>query len=332
MIVEKTAVIGAGAWGTAFSIHLARCGLNVKIWCREPETAADIRGGENRVFLPGIEIPGGIEPTTDLRYAVDSADIIFFAVPVQHLASVASKIPVDSIDGAIFVSLSKGIEQSTGRLPSRIIEESVKKAETVVLSGPSFATEVAKGKPTVLVAAGEISSAETVQRAISSENMRVYRSEDRLGVELSAALKNVLAIAAGFSDGIGLGENARAALIVRGLAEIHRLATSLGAEPKTTFGIGGLGDIVLTCTSGASRNYTLGKMIAEGNKASEILSNVSWVAEGVYTATATLELASREGVEMPIMEQVARIIDGKISPEEAASELMTRPIKTEFPK
>ena len=331
---DKVAVIGAGAWGTAFAAHLVRCGHDVSIWCREPETAADIRSGKNETFLPKIELPEKIEPTTDLRIAIDGARFVFFAVPVQHIASVVGKIPADSIrEDAIFVSLSKGIERSSGRLPSAIIEKAIAGKRTVIaLSGPSFAAEVAKGKPTILVAAGEAFAARAVQHAVASENLRAYYSDDRLGVELSAALKNVLALAAGLSDGIGLGENARAALIVRGLAEMHRLLKALGASGTTAFGIAGLGDLVLTCTSDASRNYTLGKMIAKGQRASDVLSKVNWVAEGAYTAGAALELASNAGVELPITEQIVAVLDEKISPTDAAYRLMTRPLKAEFPK
>ena len=330
----KLGVIGAGAWGTAFAIHLAKQGYKISLWCYENKTAENITKGENNDFLPGIEIPKLIKPTTQLSTVVEGAKAIFFAVPVQNLASVVSRIsPHDISKAQIFISLSKGIERSTGKLPSQIIDEALKiPLKTIALSGPSFADEVTKERPTVMVAAGNIQLSRDVRRIVASDYLRAYSSDDRVGVELSAALKNVLALASGMSDGLGLGENARSALIVRGLAEMQRLTLALGANPQTAFGIAGLGDLVLTCTSGKSRNYRFGQMLAQGNPASKIISLNKWVAEGVFTAKAALELAKKHGVELPITEQVSEVIEENKTPLEVSYALMTRPLKDEFPK
>jgi len=325
------AVIGAGAWGTAFAVHLASIGHSPRMWALEEETVADINSGENKTFLPGVRLPGKIRAGKDIDSVIEGADIVFMAVPTQHLASVLDRIDLKKVgDGTIFVDLAKGIERKTGRFPSQIIRSYFPNAHILVLSGPSFASEVAKGKPTVLVTAGDRDTAKHLQDVISGPTMRVYRSEDILGVELGGALKNVFALAAGMIDGLGLGENTRSAMIVRGLAEVRKLALAMGADNNTIFGISGLGDLVLTCTSDQSRNYRMGKMIAEGNSPTEILKKVNWVAEGVFTASAALQIAEENDVEMPITEMVQRVIDEDISPEDAVAELMSRPYKEEF--
>lgn len=329
--ILNPAVIGAGAWGTAFALHLWSLGLKPKIWAFEQETVESINADENPVFLPDIPIPWGVVATADINEALQGADIIFLAVPTQHIASVIDKIDTAAIrDGIMFVNLAKGIERGSGRLPSRIIKDKLPNAEVTTLSGPSFAVEVAIGKPTVMVAAGKLEIAERIQKYVAGPRLRVYRSPDLIGVELGGALKNVYALAAGLVDGLDLGENTRAALIVRGSAESRRLSHALGADNNTIFGIAGLGDLVLTCTSGQSRNHEMGVMLAAGRKPADVLMSVPWVAEGVYTAPAALELAELHGIDMPIIRVVNRVLEGKITPEEAVSELMTRPLKAEF--
>lgn len=327
----KFTVIGGGAWGTAFARHLASIGREVRIWAHEEQTVADINRGENSVFLPGIPIPHEVCATSDINSAVEGGDFVFMAVPTQNIAETLAIIDESAIkDTAIFVNMAKGIEKGTCRLPSQIIFAKFPKTPVVALSGPSFAIEVALGKPTILVSAGEIEIAEMVQNAVTGPSLRVYRSEDILGVELGGALKNVFALAAGMIDGLQLGENTRAAMIVRGLAEVRKLALAMGADNNTIFGISGLGDLVLTCTSEKSRNYRSGKMIAEGGDSAEILREVKWVAEGVYTASAATHLAREHGIEMPITFMVDSVIEGEISPRNAVTELMNRPLKVEF--
>lgn len=331
--VPVTAVIGGGAWGTAFALHLWSLGLKPRIWAYEEQTVRDIEYGENKVFLPEIHIPGKIIATNDINKAMEDVNVVFLAVPVQHISGVLKRIDIQKLpDNIIFVNLAKGIERGSFRFPSQIIIDAIPNSRIITLSGPSFAYEVARGKPTVLVAAGEIGIAERVQKLITGPFVRVYRSADIIGVEIGGALKNVFALAAGMIAGLGFGENTRAALIVRGLAEVRKLSMALGADNNTIFGISGLGDLVLTCTSEQSRNYRMGKMIAEGGKPRDILKKVEWIAEGVFTASAAVGLSREYGVEMPITEMVDRVIESKISPQDALHELMSRPLKEEFGK
>ena len=328
------AVVGAGAWGTAISLYMDSIGIRVRLWAYEKQTARDIDNGENKIFLPGFTIPGSIGVTTDISSAINNAAIIFFAVPVQHLRSVLETIP-DSLDltDRILVNLAKGIERGTALLPSEIIEDVFgNQIRVIALSGPSFADEVAQHKPTVLVASGDLYSAEIIQHLIASNRLRVYRSPDRLGVELSGAMKNVHALAAGISDGLDLGQNTRAALIVRGLAETSRFAEALGADPRTISGIAGLGDLVLTCTSTKSRNYRLGTMIASGKTAEEIFTEVPWIAEGVYTSHAALKMAEKNEIELPITQELSAVLLGEKTPVKAVNDLMNRPLKPEYGK
>jgi glycerol-3-phosphate dehydrogenase (NAD(P)+) len=327
----KFAVIGGGAWGTPFARHLAFNGYEVQIWAREEQTVKDINLGENRVFLPGISIPQSVRASSNITSAVDGCDFIFLAVPTQNIAETLVLIDDKAIKkDTIFVNMAKGIERGTCWLPSQIISARFPQTPVVALSGPSFAMEVAHGKPTVLVSAGEMGIAEEVQNAVTGPSMRVYRSEDILGVELGGALKNVFALAAGMIAGLQLGENTRSAMIVRGLAEVRKLALAMGADNNTIFGISGLGDLVLTCTSEQSRNYRMGKMLAEGGNPAEILHEVKWVAEGLYTASSSALLAKKYKIEMPITFMVDRVISGEISPRKAVTELMNRPLKVEF--
>lgn len=329
--VPVTVVIGGGAWGTAFALHLYSLGLSPGIWAFEKKTVEEINSNENKSFLPGIHIPGKVSATHNIHEALEGTNIAFLAIPTQHIASVLDTIDPNQIsEDMIFVNLAKGIERGTCRFPSQIVNDYFPDWPVIALSGPSFAIEVARGKPTVLVAAGDIRIAEKVQRIITGPNMRVYRSSDKIGVELGGALKNVFALASGMIDGLDLGENTRAALIVRGLSEMRKLAIEMGAEKDTTFGISGLGDLVLTCTSEQSRNYRMGKMIADGGKPAEILKSVDWIAEGVFTASAAVKLAREQNLEMPIVEMVNRILESEISPGDALQELMTRPLKEEF--
>ncbi len=329
---RRITVIGAGAWGTAIAVHLARIGLQVDLWAYEAQTVKDITTGENRTFLPNIRLPNNIVPTDNLATAIAENPMIFFAVPTQHIRETIEQIPTDlDLSRRVCINLAKGIEAGSNLLPSELLERNLPRMPTVIaLSGPSFAHEVAIGKPTVVVVAGNPEATKRVQHDIASNAFRIYRSSDRLGVELGAALKNVLALAAGMSDGLGLGEDARAAIIVRGLAEMQRLSVANGADLTTVFGIAGLGDLVLTCTSGQSRNHQLGVMIGQGQRAEQVLSTVSWVAEGVHTAPVALKMAEEADIELPITEQVVAVISGRTPPAKAVEALMTRPLKEEF--
>ncbi len=325
----EVCVIGAGAWGTAFAIHLARIGLRPRLWVREEDVLESIlRRRRNDLFLPTADIPEGVSATGDILSAAGDAEIIFWAVPTQHLRAVAQKAP--KTKASLHVVMAKGIERESWLFPFQILEE-VLGGDVVVLSGPSFADEVASGKPTVLVASSkEMELAERIQHLISSESLRVYRNADPLGVSLGGAYKNIIAIAAGIADGMGLGHNARAALVTRGLSELVRLGEALGARRETLFGIAGLGDMVLTCTSRKSRNYTVGFRVGCGEHAEAVVTEMKQVAEGVYTTFGALHLAKELDVELPIAEEVHKVLwEGK-SPDKALKDLMSRPLRLEW--
>jgi glycerol-3-phosphate dehydrogenase (NAD(P)+) len=323
----KVLIIGDGSWGTTLSLHLARNGSRVKLWSHSPEFAQELeRTRENKRFLPGIKIPAGIEITADPHRAAEGVDLVVSVVPTQYLRGVALRFE-DALPGTVpIVSATKGIEIETFKTPSQILVEVLGERPVCVLTGPSHAEEVALQKPVALLAASSDQAlAQRVQAVFSSTWFRVYSHHDPLGAELAGALKNVIAIAAGISDGLELGDNAKSALLTRGMVEIARYGHSRGASARTFFGLAGFGDLVTTCCSKHSRNRAVGEAIGRGKKLSEVLAGMKMVAEGVWTAKALFGPEADLGdVSMPIAEQVhAVLFDGK-DPREAVLDLMNR--------
>lgn len=323
------AVVGAGAFGTAIAKLLSDGGVATYLWAREPEVVESIETGrENEMFLPGVHLARTLLATTDLGAALEGADVVVSAVPTQYVRSVLSGAADELRDAELLITVSKGIETDTLLTPAQILADVLPGALTddvVSLSGPSFATEVAASKPTAVVAASRnIANARRVRDLFTTKTFRVYSSDDVVGVELGGAVKNVIAIAAGISEGLGYGQNALAALIARGLAEITRLGVALGAQPATFSGLAGMGDLLLTCTGQLSRNRSLGLALGTGSKLEDMLSRRQTVAEGVTTTVTARALAERIGVEMPITEQVYVVLYEDKDPATAARDLMAR--------
>jgi len=331
----KIAVVGAGSWGTALANLLGTKGYFVDFWVFEEEVRAQILTyRENRIFLPGIPLSERLNPTCDLSTAIMGKDLVLMVVPSHLMRAVSQRMSSHVPDSALIVSASKGIENQTHLTMSGVLAQTlphVPDTRIAVLSGPSFAREVALQSPTVVTAASRNpASATLVQHVFATPAFRVYTHDDVIGVELGGAVKNVIAIAAGMIDGLGLGLNTRAALITRGLAEIRRLGLRLGANPHTFAGLAGVGDLVLTCTGDLSRNHTVGKKIGEGRSLADILSETRTVAEGIKTAKSVYDLSSKLGVEMPISHAVYYILYEGLSPKEAVYQLMTRDLKQEI--
>lgn len=327
-------VIGAGSWGTTLADMLAKKGHNVTLWAYEAALVTEMATtGVNATFLPGISLSSRLRFTNSLQEVATGKDIILFVAPTQVFRSVISGVLPYIAEGTLLVNAAKGIELNTLMTISQISAELLPTnlyANFAVLSGPSFAREVALEMPTAVVAASlDASVARKVQEAFSTPRFRVYTNSDMVGVELGGSIKNVIAIAAGISDGMGLGYNPRAALITRGLAEIARLGLSLGGQSATFAGLAGMGDLVLTCTGDLSRNRTVGMQLGEGKKLSEILDGMHMVAEGVKTTESAYHLALKLGVEMPITEQVYQVLYKDKSPHQAMMDLMTRELKAE---
>jgi len=330
--MTSIAVIGAGSWGTALAIHLGREGHDVRLWAREPEVVAELRERRtNSTYLPGPEVPPTVCGTNDLAEALEGAPIVLHVVPSHGTRSVMRQMRPHLHPGMVIVSATKGLEEGTHRRMSEVIrEEAGPGCPIVVLSGPSFAAEVARGLPTaVLVASEDDTAAATVQHEFRGRAFRLYASDDVVGVEIGGAMKNVIAIAAGIVDAMGLGHNALAALITRGLAEISRLAGALGGRRDTLAGLSGLGDLVLTCTGSLSRNRQVGMALGEGRSLAEILAGMKSVAEGVRTTHAALVLGREVGVELPITQKMDEIMTGGKDPRRATEELMVRPQRPE---
>ncbi len=332
--VDEVAVIGAGSWGTAIARLLARSGLRTTLWALEPEVVDSIaKRRENELFLPGVALPADLHVTDDLEGALAGADLVVSAVPTQHVREVFSGCAGAMRDDATLVSVSKGIEVDTLRTPTEVLAEVFPDrvgAGVVALSGPSFAREVAVDLPTAVVAAcPSIDTARWVRDVFSTGAFRVYSSDDVVSVELAGALKNVIALAAGMSFGLGFAQNSMAGLITRGLAEITRVGVARGGDPLTFAGLSGMGDLVLTCTGELSRNRTVGFEIGRGRALDEVLAEMHMVAEGVKTTVAARRLAADLGVEMPICEQVYQsLYEGK-DPRRAVTELMSRALRDE---
>ena len=317
--MTRVAVLGAGAWGTAIASVLA-ARLDVTLWARDPAQAeAMARTRRNERYLPKVEIPAAVKVSADFPA---SADLFLAATPVAGLREILQKRP------SPLVWLCKGFEQGTGSLPHQIVESIVPRCGA--LSGPSFAEEVARGLPCALtLAARDAGFAREAAAIVHGGRLRVYYSPDLVGVEIGGAVKNVMAIAAGISDGLGLGYNARAALITRGLAEIARLGAALGASTETIFGLTGAGDLILTATGDLSRNRRVGLQLAQGAPLEQILEQLGHVAEGVYTAREVTRLARAKGVEMPVTETVNAVLEGKLAPKAAVEQLLSRDPKQE---
>lgn len=325
---DKIGVIGAGAWGTALALTAARAGRTVTLWAREPDVVAEMRAGENRRFLPGVPLPTTITPTTDLTDAAD-ADALLLVSPAQHLRAMLQSIIATAPAGIPLVLCAKGIEQGSGKLLTEILTEMAPGFIPAVLSGPSFAADSARDKPTAVTIAATMPVAEALQASISHAAFRPYASDDIVGVALGGAAKNVYAIASGIVDGMKLGDSARAALIARSFAELRRLGDALGARPETLMGLSGLGDLVLTATSVQSRNYSFGIGIGQGKRPEDLSAPGTPLAEGAATAPALLVRAQSEGIELPVAETVAHLIDGTLPLSEAVMRLMSRPLKSE---
>lgn len=341
--MSRIAILGNGAWGTALAISLTRrgshsggAGHDVTLWSRSAQAAAAmLEHRENATYLPGFALPELLSITADACEAVEHADIVLFAVPSEHLRSACEHFAPHLRSEQILLSATKGIEDQTLLRMSEVIRETVSgfglELPCGVLSGPSFAQEVASGAPTALtVAFTDAAIAARIQGEFSGQTLRLYTNDDLIGVELGGALKNVIAIASGVVAGLSLGHNTAAALITRGIAEITRLALACGGKRETLAGLSGIGDLVLTCTGGLSRNRLVGIELGQGRNREEILQGLNGkVAEGVRTTHAALGLAKKHGIEMPITEQVAAILAGSKSPVEAMRQLMARPGRDE---
>ncbi len=332
---HKAAVIGAGAWGTTLARLLTDKGRTVCLWAHEPEVVEAVRGKqENTLFLPGVKLPESLIPTGSLAEAVQDAELLVFAVPSQFARSVLRQLGPLLTDRKVpLISATKGIEEDSLKLMTEVMQETLPASmgsQLAVLSGPSFAAEVSKGHPTAVTLAGEgLGQVQHLQKVLMTTFLRVYSTSDLIGVQLGGSLKNVMALAAGVVDGLELGHNTRAALITRGLAEMLRLGTAMGADPRTFYGLSGVGDLVLTCTGALSRNHTVGVRLGRGDKLEEILAGMHAVAEGVRTSRAALGLAQRFRVDMPIVEEVHSVLFEGKSCRLAVGELMERVAKEE---
>lgn len=327
-------VIGSGAWGTTLALLLAQKGIATTLWEHRPERAAEMRRArENTLFLPGFRFPDGLDVTANVAEAVQGKDMLLLVTPSQRMRENVRLIAPYVGAETLLVSASKGIEVDTLKRMTEVIAEGIPEARNRIaaLSGPNISREVAEGKPTAaVVAASEQDVAVRVRTLLSSSRFRVYTSTDVVGVELGGALKNIIAIGAGFNEGMGFGENAKAAFITRGVAEIARLGIAAGAHPLTFTGLAGIGDLIATCASPLSRNQQLGRRLASGEKLEEILASTHTVAEGISTTKAALQLAARHNVELPITEQLSHVLFDGLDPRKAVPELMMRDPKDEM--
>jgi glycerol-3-phosphate dehydrogenase (NAD(P)+) len=323
--MEKIGIIGSGTWGTAISILLHNNGHEVTIWSAIPEEIDEMAATRKHKNLPEVTLPESLRLTKDLKEAMEGKDLLVMAVPSVFVRSTAKRMKPYLHDGQIIVDVAKGIEESTLFTMSQIIEEELPTAQVAALSGPSHAEEVSRGLPTTCVAgAHKKAVAEYIQSVFMSPVFRVYTSPDMLGIEIGAALKNVVALAAGIADGLGYGDNTKAALITRGMAEIARLGMAMGGKYQSFAGLSGIGDLIVTCASMHSRNRRAGILIGKGYSMEEAMKEVQMVVEGVYSAKAAMALAKKYEVPMPIVEQVNRVLFEGMPASEAVSELMLR--------
>lgn len=323
----RLGIVGGGAWGTALAQVASSDGRETLLWAMEPEVVEAVNSSrENPLFLPGIALNESIAATGDLR-ALEGCDSLLIVTPAQHMRSTLARL--SGCDKPL-VLCSKGIEEKSGELLHRVAKESCPGAEVAVLSGPTFAHEVAKGLPTaVTLAAADGALAERLRNRIARPTFRIYVSDDVAGAEIGGAVKNVLAIACGVVEGKGLGQNARAALIGRGFAEMSRFGRAYGARPETLAGLSGLGDLVLTCSSTSSRNYSLGLGVGQGRPPAELLSNRKTVAEGAFTAPVLARLAREKGIDMPVVAAVDALIAGRANVDQVLDALLSRPPRAE---
>ncbi|MGI6731549.1 MAG: NAD(P)H-dependent glycerol-3-phosphate dehydrogenase [Anaerovoracaceae bacterium] len=328
---KNIAVIGAGSWGTALAVSLSNKGHNVKIWDIDQTQLENLnKDRENKKYLSGIKFNDHLQVAYTVEEAIKGSDLVLFSAPAQHFRSALKGALPYMTQDMVVVNVAKGIEQKSLKRLSEIAFEEKEDMKYVVLSGPSHAEEVGKGLPTTVVSASrDINLAEYVQDIFMSENLRVYTNNDVIGVELGGALKNIIALGAGISDGMGFGDNAKAAMMTRGIQEIARLGVKLGAEARTFSGLTGIGDLIVTCTSMHSRNRRCGILIGEGLSPKEATERVGMVVEGMYTTEAAYQLAQRVGVEMPITEQIYNVINGLTDAKETVRNLMTRQKKHE---
>jgi glycerol-3-phosphate dehydrogenase (NAD(P)+) len=336
--MSRIAIIGAGAWGTGLAIALGRKGTHqIRLWANEADVSESIaRSRMNERFLPGFILPESIASTSDLNTALDAAEIVVSVMPSQHCRALFERMAPSLRSELLFVSCTKGLEDGTLLRMTEVISDVLRgrkfNPRLAALSGPSFAKEVARGDPTaVTVASVDSEVTRAVQQAFNDSRLRIYTNDDVIGVELGGALKNIIAIAAGVCDGLGLGHNSVAALITRGLAEVARLVVACGGRLDTMAGLAGLGDLVLTCTGDLSRNRSVGMELGKGGKLTDIIAGMRGaVAEGVFTTRAAVGLAHRKNVEMPITEQMFAILENGKPPQQAIEDLMTRAAKSEM--
>lgn len=330
--MAKIGVLGSGTWGTALTIHLAKCGHEVTLWSAFQEEIAALSETYRHKNLPGAVIPETVRFTSDTEKACSGMDLLILAVPSIFTRETAVKMRPYVREGQIIVNVAKGIEEDSLKTQTEITEEELPMAEVAALSGPSHAEEVSIGMPTAVVAAAHNrKTAMYIQELFMNPRFRVYISPDMKGVEIGGSLKNVIALAAGMADGLGYGDNTMAALITRGITEMSRLGKAMGSSPVTFYGLTGLGDLIVTCESRHSRNRRAGVLIGQGKPAKEAMDEVQMVVEGVYSAKAGRQLAERYGVEMPIVEEVNRILFEGKSAADAVSDLMCRDKTTEHP-
>lgn len=322
-------VIGAGAWGTALAIAMTGAGHRVTLWAREAELARDMaERRENALYLPGIPLPDAITPTNERGDL--AADIVLLVAPAQATRQVMTDFARHLAPATPLIICAKGIERDSGKFLTEVVRETADHARPYVLSGPSFAREVAMGKPAAVTLAGDdIAPTRALARRLAHPALRIYSSDDPLGAQIGGAMKNVLAIACGIVAGRGFGESARAALLTRAFAELHRFGIALGAKPETLNGLSGLGDLLLTATSEQSRNYSLGVALGQGRALADILGERSAVTEGVHSAQIAMRLAERHGIDMPICAAVAAVVGGVASVDEQIARLLNRPLKDE---
>lgn len=329
--MKKVTVIGSGSWGTALAVMLAENGHQVKIWSRREDAVTELlQKRTNEKYLPGVKIPAEIQATTDHKEAVNGADIVILAVPSRAVAATVRDFAPFLKTWQILVNVAKGLEPKTLLRLSEVIQREAPQCEVCVLSGPSHAEEVARRVPTAcLITCENEAAAKLVQQEFANPRFRLYTNTDMIGVEIGAALKNIMALAAGMSDGLGFGDNTKAALMTRGMAEMKRLGMAMGGKAETFAGLSGIGDLIVTCTSMHSRNRRAGILLGQGKSLQETLDEVKMVVEGVNTVQAACQLAKKYDVSMPITEIMGEVLFGDKNVEDAVLELMTRDYKAE---
>ncbi len=329
----EIAVIGGGSWGTALSIHLGNKGLPVNLWVYERDLVETMRvSRENTLFLPGFPLPETVTPYEELQAAVQGRNVVILVTPSHILGSITKELRPLLAPGTVIVNASKGLEEETLLLASQVIKRELgNQSPLATLSGPTFAKEIARQVPSTIVVASEnLETAKAVKELFSTETLRVFTSNDVTGVEVGGSLKNVIAIAAGICDGLELGHNTRAGLITRGLVEISRIGTALGARPETFYGLSGLGDLVLTCTGDLSRNRTVGIKLGQGNKLADIVQNMQMVAEGIKTVKSAFALKEKLGIQASLIDQTYRVLYEDKEPGRALKDLMKVETGNEF--